>query len=104
MNLSTSIEYVPGIGPKKAAVLIGEMSVRTVGDLLSCYPYKYVDRSRFYMISECTDTMSYIQLRGKIVRMEKRGEGRSLRLVAVFTDGRSFIDLVWFKGLCFVEE
>ena len=104
MNLSTSIEYVPGIGPKKAAVLIGEMSVRTVGDLLSCYPYKYVDRSRFYMISECTDTMSYVQLRGKIVRMEKRGEGRSLRLVAVFTDGRSFIDLVWFKGLRFVEE
>ncbi len=77
---------------------------RTAEDLLRHYPYKYVDRSRFYMISEISENMPFIQLKGKILKFEKVGEGRSQRLIAVFTDGRQYIELVWFKGLKFVAE
>lgn len=104
MNLNTAINYIPGIGPKRAATLLAELGMRTVEDLLTYYPYKYVDRSRFYTIREVNENMPYIQLKGKIVSFEKRGEGRSQRLVATFTDQTGFIELVWFKGLKFVEN
>ena len=104
MNLNTDINYIPGIGPKRAATLLAELGMRTVEDLLTYYPYKYIDRSRFYTIREVNENMPYIQLKGRIISFEKRGEGRSQRLVATFTDSTGFIELVWFKGIKFVES
>ena len=104
MLLTTELTYIPGIGPKKAAALVGELSIRCVEDLLTYFPYRYIDRSRFGKIREINEESGYIQLRGKIVSIEKRGEGRSLRLVARFTDGSGYIDLVWFKGIRFIED
>lgn len=104
MNLNTDINYIPGIGPKRAATLLAELGMRTVEDLLTYFPYKYIDRSRFYTIREVNENMPYIQLKGRIISFEKRGEGRSQRLVATFTDSTGFIELVWFKGLKFVES
>lgn len=98
------IQFFPGVGPKRAELLKKELNIRTAEDLLRHYPYKYVDRSRFYMISEISENMPFIQLKGKILRFEKVGEGRSQRLIAIFTDGRQNIELVWFKGLKFVTE
>lgn len=104
MDLSTNITYVHGIGPKRAEILQKEISVSTVADLLSYYPYRYVDRSRFYYIHEIDEMLPYIQLKGKIASFEKMGEGRGRRLIAHFTDGSRFIDLVWFQGLKYVEN
>ena len=104
MQLDTDITYISGIGPKRAATLCAELGMRTVEDLITHYPYRYVDRSRFGRIAEINESTSYIQLKGRIVSMEKRGEGRSQRLVARFTDGSGYIELVWFKGIRFVED
>ncbi len=104
MDLSTNITYVHGIGPKRAEILQKEISVSTVADLLSYYPYRYVDRSRFYYIHEIDETLPYIQLKGRIASFEKMGEGRGRRLIAHFTDGSRFINLVWFQGLKYVEN
>lgn len=85
-------------------MLAKELNIRTVDDLLHHYPYKYVDRSRFYYLHEITEDMPYIQVRGKILRFEQAGEGRNQRLTALFTDGHSSIELVWFKGIRFIRD
>lgn len=103
-NLQTDIQYVPGVGPKRAAILNQELDLFTVGDLLRTYPYRYVDRSRIYYIHEIDHSLAYIQLKGKITTFETFGEGRRKRLVAHFTDGTGFIDLVWFQGIRFIES
>jgi ATP-dependent DNA helicase RecG len=97
-----SIMYLKGVGPKKAEILQKEAGIASFGDLLYYFPYKYIDRSRFYTVSEIDGTMPYIQLRGRILRFETVGEGRSRRLVGKFTDGTGNLDLVWFQGLRYV--
>ena len=102
--LQTDIQYVPGIGPKRASILNSELDIFTLEDLLRYYPYRYVDRSRLYYVHEVEGSMPYVQLKGKITAFETFGEGRKRRLVAHFTDGTGFIDLVWFQGIRFVES
>jgi len=104
MILQTDIKFVPGVGPKRAGILNKELDVFTLGDLLRYYPYRYIDRSRMYYVHEIDGSMPYIQLKGKITAFETFGEGRKRRLVAHFTDGTGFIDLVWFQGIRFVES
>ena len=93
-----------GVGPHRAELLEKELGIKTLGDLLSYYPYKYVDRSRIYRISDIDGNMPYVQLCGQILSMESIGEGRGRRLVAHFSDGSGIIDLVWFQGLKYVEK
>ncbi len=102
--LSTDIKFVAGIGPRKAEILNKHLNIFTVDDLLHYFPYKHIDRSRIYYVHEARADMPYIQLRGQITAFELLGEGRKRRLVAHFTDGRSFIDLVWFQGHRFITE
>ncbi len=97
-----AVTYLPGVGPRKAEVLKTEANIVSYEDLLYYFPYKYVDRSRFYKVSEVTGSMPYIQLKGKIVMFDQVGEGRTKRLIGKFTDGTGTIDLVWFKGLNYV--
>ncbi len=99
-----SLMYLPGVGPKKAEILRKEAGVSSYEDLLFYFPYKYIDRSRFYKVSEITGNMPYIQLKGRILYYDTVGEGRTRRLVAKFTDGTGTIDLVWFKGLNYVTD
>ncbi|MDR0370715.1 MAG: ATP-dependent DNA helicase RecG [Prevotellaceae bacterium] len=101
---SFDIKFIPGVGPKRAAVFAKELNIHSADDLLHHFPYKYVDRSRFYYIHEITDNMPFIQLKGQLLRFEKVGEGRNLRLVGIFTDGHRIIELVWFKGLKYALE
>jgi len=104
MDFLTDIKFLPGVGPKKADLLSKELGIKSVEDLLRHYPYKYVDRSRFYYLHEVSEDMPFIQVKGQIVRFEKIGEGHSQRLTAIFTDGHSTIELVWFKGIKYVIE
>ena len=99
-----SLMYLPGVGPKKAEILRKEAGISSYEDLLFYFPYKYIDRSRFYKVSEITGNMPYIQLKGRILSYDPVGEGRTRRLVAKFSDGTGTIDLVWFKGLNYVTD
>lgn len=94
-----NVQYLSGVGPVRAALLSGELQIDTLHDLLYYFPYKYIDRSRIFSISEVDGTMPYIQLKGQILSFEKIGEGRKQRLVAHFTDGTGVADMVWFSGI-----
>lgn len=98
-----NIMYLPGVGPKKAEVLKQELRIVSYEDLLYHFPYRYVDRSRIYSISEVRADMQHIQLKGQVLSLRTVGEGRSKRMTAVFTDGTGHVELVWFKGLKFVK-
>lgn len=101
---NTDIKYLPGVGPKKAEILNKELDIFSVEDILYYYPYKYIDRSRVYYIHEIDGNMPYIQLKGRITAFETIGEGRNRRLIAHFTDGTGFIDLIWFQGAKFITD
>ena len=97
-----SIKYLQGVGPKKAEILEKEANIVSCEDLLYYFPYKYVDRSRFYKINEINDQMPYIQLKGRIAYFETVGEGRTKRLIAKFKDETGMIDLIWFNGIKYI--
>lgn len=101
---SLDIKYLPGVGPKRAELLNKELEIYTYLDLLHYYPYKYIDRSKTYKISEIDGSMPYIQLRGRIVSYNTHGEGARRRLTALFTDGSGVIELVWFKGIRYITD
>ena len=96
------VKYISGVGPQRATLLAKELNIHSVRDLLYYFPYKYVDRSKIYAINEVTGDMPYIQVRGQITAFETAGEGRGKRLIAHFTDGTGFIDLIWFQGIKYV--
>ena len=97
--LAQDIKYLQGVGPQRATLLANELGITTVGDLLSYYPYKHIDRSRIYKINEIDGNMPHVQVCGQIFSFESVGEGRSKRLIAHFADGTGSIDLVWFQGI-----
>lgn len=101
---SNELKYLTGVGPKRAEMLNKELGILTFEDLLYYFPYKYIDRSKFYTIRELQSDTAYIQLKGKITRFETIGTGPSQRLTASFTDGTGSIELVWFKGVRFVLD
>ena len=89
--------YVPGVGPKRKDILKRELGIETFGDLLEYYPYKYVDRSKVYHISEFTGEMPFVQVKVHILSFEEFEMGpRKKRIVAHATDGTGIVDLVWF--------
>jgi len=96
---SRDIKYLTGVGPQRAAMLAKELDIHSLHDLLYYFPYKYVDRSHIYHINEVDAAMPYIQLKGEIINFEAVGEGRGRRLIAHFTDGTGYVDLVWFQGI-----
>ena len=96
--------YLPGVGPKKAQILEKELEILTISDLIHYFPYRYIDRSKFYKIREIETATAYVQVRGVIKGFRQMGEGRAKRLVAMFTDGDDFIELVFFKGLNYILD
>lgn len=102
--LDQDIMYLPGVGPKRKEILVSQLNIRTWGDLLEYYPYKYVDRSKVYAIRELTGDMPLVQIKGAIQSFEEFGEGRKKRIVAHFSDGRDVVDLVWFGAKNWVYD
>ena len=104
-TLSSDIKFLPGMGPKRAELLNKELNIYTFRDLLYNFPYRYIDRTRFYTIQELHPDLPYIQLKGRITGFEKIGAKRGPgRLVAHFTDGTEMIDLLWFRGFKWIAE
>jgi ATP-dependent DNA helicase RecG len=101
--LLTPIEYLKGVGPQRAALLTSEVNVRTFGDLLNYFPFRYVDRSRYHKIADLLELDSYAQLRGTIIAVSESGSTRHKRLNAKFQDETGVIDLVWFQGAKWIK-
>ena len=104
MDLSIqNIEYCKGVGAKRADILRKELGVKSALDMLYQFPYKYIDRSRFYFIHEIDDEDTYVQIIGHITEWHTIGTGATARLSATFNDGRHTIELVWFKGIKYLK-
>jgi ATP-dependent DNA helicase RecG len=97
------ITYCKNVGAKRADILRSELGVRTALDLLRQYPYKYIDRSRFYRIAELDDEDTYVQIIGEITEWHTIGIGKAQRLSATFFDGTHQCELVWFKGVQYIK-
>ena len=100
----TSLEFLKGVGPQRAALLQKELKLFTFGDLIQYYPFRHEDRTQFYTISEVNDLMPHVQVKGKITDFEFIGGGFKKRLVGHFTDGTGDLELVWFQGIPFVTK
>ena len=102
--LDSEIKFLPGVGPKRAQLLEKELGIRTFRDLIYTFPFRYVDRSKFYAISEIDSASAYIQLRGTIQSISLAGAGKATRLIAVLSDSTGYIELVFFKGIKWIQE
>lgn len=102
--LKTPIEYLKGVGTARADMLKKEMGIFVFADLLFHFPYRHVDRSTIYDISDIHGEMPYIQLKGKITNFRTVGKSKTQRLVATFSDATGHLELVWFQGAKWVRE
>ncbi len=102
--LSTDIKFLSGVGPKRAELLSRELGINTYFDLLYYFPYKYIDRTRFYKVSEVRPDMPHIQLRGRLEGFQVAGPPRKKRFVALLRDDTGVIELVWFRGLAWIKD
>ncbi|MDR3329414.1 MAG: ATP-dependent DNA helicase RecG [Prevotellaceae bacterium] len=101
--LDTEIKYLPGVGPKRAEALQKELNILTFGDLLYHFPFRYIDKTRIYAVREVSDALPYVLLRGKIVGF-REVSAKQKRLTAMFSDGTGAIELVWFKGIAYIQK
>jgi len=102
--LDTPITYLKGVGPNKAKVLEKELDVKTFGDLLNYFPFRYVDKSKIYKVKDIINDKSYFQLKGNVGMLTAVGGKRTRYITAKFTDDTGSIDLIWFRGLKWVKE
>ena len=102
--LETPIEYLKGVGPLRGELLRKELGIATFGDLLLHYPFRYVDRSVFHRVAELGEDMPQAQLRGRLGPLRTAGEKQGRRLTATFTDASGGLDLVWFKGIRWLQQ
>ncbi|RZL34298.1 MAG: ATP-dependent DNA helicase RecG, partial [Pedobacter sp.] len=103
-NLDTPLVYLKGVGPKRAELLQKELGFFTYEHLLQHYPFRYIDRTRFYKINELNPDMPLVQVIGKVVTKDIIGEKQKRRIVAKFQDETGTMELVWFQSLKWVEE
>ncbi len=102
--LETPIEYLKGVGPARADVLKKELHIFTFGELLSFFPFRYIDRSKILQIAEVKDDVAYVQVRGKITDVEIIGSQRVKRLIATLTDDSGDLELIWFQGIKWIAD
>ena len=103
--LSQDIMYLPGVGPHRKEILGKELGIHTYRDLLEYFPYKYVDRTKLYLISELSQDMPFVQIKGKILSYEEVEMGkRKKRIIAHVTDGHGVVDIVWFNGTKYIYQ
>ncbi len=104
--LDNSIKFVQGVGEVRAKLLEKELGIVSMRDMLYHFPFRYIDRSRTYKINEVTEdnTSAYIQLRVKVIGKSFAGEGRKQRFTVYATDETGRVELVWFRGVKWIEK
>ncbi|MES2628157.1 MAG: ATP-dependent DNA helicase RecG [Bacteroidota bacterium] len=103
MQPETPIEYVKGVGPDRARLFREELGIYTAADLLEYYPFRYIDRTRFYKVREISDAQAFVQVKGMLKDIQETGEARKKRLTAKFYDETGEIELIWFQGIRWVK-
>ena len=117
-NLNMEIQFLPGVGPKRAALLQKELNISTLEDLLRLYPFRYIDKSSFSRICDARPDMAYIQIRAKVLRVDLYGAGQQTmaqsgegvkfntvkRMSVWVTDGYGEMEMVFFKGIKWMHE
>ena len=104
MNLDTEIKFLRGVGPQKAQTIEKELNIRTFEDLVYYFPYKYIDKSKFYFTTDIRSDAVAVQLKGVISNFHLEGQGRKQRLTAKFSDEKGSIELIWFQGIKWIQE
>jgi len=102
--LSTPIDFLSGVGPARADLLKKELRIFTYRDLLTYYPFRYVDKSKIFKVADLNSDLPFVQIKGKIIKFEDIGRGRTKRLIAHFEDDTGIIKLVWFKGARWIKS
>lgn len=104
--LLTQIEFLKGVGPQRAELLKNELGIKTYQDLVHLFPNRYIDRTKYYKISELSLNNTEVQLVGKIIHIRTiEGKNKAQnRLVATFSDGVNTMDLVWFRPSQWIKE
>lgn len=102
--LQTNIAYLKGIGPVRAKKLAKELSIKVYQDLLTHYPFRYQDRTRFYDIKDIEEGMPHIQLKGTITDLTNINRGSRKRLKATFKDTTGTLSLVWFNRIEYIRK
>lgn len=102
--LDSSIEFLKGVGPTRGDLLKKELGIFTFGDLIMHFPYRYVDKTQFHKVRDINSTSEVVQIRGVLRRLDAIGEGRKKRLVGKLRDDTGAIELVWFKGVFWLEK
>ncbi len=103
--LDTPIEFLKGVGPARSELMRTEMGVRTFGDLLHYFPFRYIDRSKFYPISEVDPESAMVQVKGKFIRIESIGAKRAVRMVGAFQDDQgNIMEVAWFRSLTWIKQ
>ena len=93
----TELKFLKGVGEQRFKSLVANLELRTFHDLLYYFPYRYVDRSHIYTISDLHGSdMPMVQIKGNFIRFSEEGEGAKKRLVGVFSDGKRMMEVVWF--------
>ncbi|MFC6103442.1 ATP-dependent DNA helicase RecG [Olivibacter domesticus] len=103
-TLRSPIEYLKGVGPQKADLLKKELNIFTFDDLVHHYPFRYLDRTRFYKINQLQPEMSNVQILGRLINIELIGQKKGKRLVAQFKDETGELELVWFQSIRWLEK
>ncbi len=93
------IKFLKGVGETRAKSLASDFDIHTFRDLAYCFPFRHVDRSRFYSIAELNGDMPFVQIKGRFIRFDVEGEGAKRRLVGVFTDGQRMMETIWFSKI-----
>jgi len=103
-ELTKDIQFIKGVGPKRAELLNNELNIFTVKDLLYHFPFRYIDRTKFYKVAEINSDFPNIQSKGIISNFQTKGHGRKIYLTAEFSDETGKIELIWFKGANRIKE
>ncbi|MDE6247942.1 MAG: ATP-dependent DNA helicase RecG [Muribaculaceae bacterium] len=102
--LDTSVKFLKGIGEAKGKLLAEQLDIHTFRDMIEYYPFRYIDRSKIYRISELEGEMPIIQICGHFLHLNIEGEGAKRRLVGAFTDGSRVMEVIWFAGIKVIKE
>ena len=103
-KLDTEVQFLPGVGPKRASLLRTELEITTVGDLLHTYPFRYIDRSSIQYISDIRSGSAYVQILAQVVSVELTGKGAKQRLSVLVRDASGEMELVFFKGIKYTYD
>ena len=102
--LDMEVQYLPGVGPRRASLLKSELEVTTLGDLLHTYPFRYIDRSSIQYISDVQPGSAYVQILAQVVSTELTGKGAKQRLSVLVRDSSGEMELVFFKGIKYTYD